>query len=57
MAKKSRIYETDDYMKLEIAEELGLIDKVVESGWSSLTAQESGRIGGILQVRKRKQRP
>lgn len=37
--------------KWEIAEELGLFDKVVESGWKSLTSRESGRIGGILSAR------
>jgi len=57
MGEKSRIYQTDDYMKLEIAEELGLIEKVIEGGWSSLTAKESGRVGGILQARKRKSKP
>ena len=49
----SRIRETNDYMKLEIAEELGLLEKVIEGGWSSLTAKESGRVGGILQARKK----
>ena len=43
----------NDIMKYEIAEELGLIDKVNESGWKSLTAKESGRIGGILARRKK----
>ena len=41
-----------DIMKYEIAEELGLLDKVREKGWKSLTAKESGRIGGILANRK-----
>lgn len=40
-------------MKYEIAEELGLIDKVEEEGWSSLTSEETGRIGGIMTKRKR----
>ena len=34
-------------MKFEIANELGLADKVVAGGWRSLTAKESGRIGGL----------
>ena len=42
-----------DIMKYEIAEELGLMDKVNSTGWKSLTAKESGRIGGILARRKR----
>ncbi|MCL1844840.1 MAG: small, acid-soluble spore protein, alpha/beta type [Defluviitaleaceae bacterium] len=43
-----------DIMKLQIAEELGLLDKVNNEGWKSLTAKESGRIGGILARRKKK---
>jgi len=43
----------NDIMKMEIAEELGLMDKVNATGWKSLTAKESGRIGGILARRKK----
>jgi len=43
----------NDIMKMEIAEELGLMDKVKANGWKSLTAKESGRIGGILARRKK----
>jgi hypothetical protein len=43
----------NDIMKYEIAQELGLADKVDATGWKSLTARESGRIGGILVKRKR----
>lgn len=46
--------EQQERAKWEIALELGLFDKVVESGWKSLTARESGRIGGILSSRKLK---
>ena len=42
-------------MKYEIAEELGVLDKVLESGWKSLSAKETGRIGGLM-TRKRKNR-
>jgi len=45
-----------DMMKYEIAEELGLLDKVRDGGWKSLTARESGRIGGIMAVRRRRAR-
>lgn len=41
-------------MKLEIAEELGLKEKIEKTGWKSLTSRESGTIGGKLSVRKRK---
>lgn len=42
-----------DILKYEIAEELGLMDKINESGWKSLTARESGKIGGIMTTRKK----
>ena len=42
-----------DQLKFEIAQELGLESKVIEGGWRSLTAQESGRIGGLITKRKR----
>lgn len=44
---------TEDKMKLEIAEELGLLDKVQEGGWKALSAKETGRIGGLMTKRKR----
>ena len=40
-------------MKYEIAEELGLLDRVLEEGWRSLSSKETGRIGGLLARRKR----
>lgn len=40
-------------IKYEIADELGLKDKVDTYGWGSLTAEETGRIGGIMTKRKR----
>ena len=43
-----RLGDPQDQLKFEIAQELGLDSKVMESGWRSLTAKESGRIGGIL---------
>lgn len=43
----------EDKMKYEIAGELGLLDQVMESGWKSLTAKETGRIGGILGKRRK----
>ncbi len=44
----------NDLAKLEIAKEIGLIDKIEELGWGGLTAKESGRIGGIMTAKKRK---
>ena len=43
----------EDKMKFEIAVELGLADKVIAGGWRSLTAKESGRIGGLITKKKR----
>jgi len=39
-------------MKYEIAKELGLLDKVLESGWKSLSAKETGRIGGLMTKKR-----
>lgn len=46
----------EEVMKYEIARELGLLDKVLESGWRTLTAKETGRIGGLVTKRKREAR-
>ena len=43
----------EEELKYEIAREHGLLDKVLESGWKSLSAKETGRIGGLM-TRKRK---
>lgn len=43
----------EEKLKYEIAKELGYLDKVMATGWESLTAKESGRIGGIITKRKR----
>ena len=36
--------------------ELGLADRVRAGGWRSLTAKESGRIGGLITKRRRQLR-
>ena len=41
-------------MKYEIAQELGLLDRVREVGWAGLSAKETGRIGGLIGRKKRK---
>jgi len=50
--KKEQVLTDADMLKYEIAEELGLLEKVRDSGWKSLTAKESGRIGGLMHHRK-----
>ncbi len=44
--------DTDVQKKYEIAKELGIYDKVLEKGWGSLTAEETGRLGGVIGKRK-----
>ena len=39
-------------MKYEIARELGVLEQVLENGWKSLSAKETGRIGGLMTGRK-----
>lgn len=52
--KKMKIETPQDKLKYEIAEELGLMEKIKEVGWGGLTAKETGRIGGLMTVRSRK---
>lgn len=56
--KKEKEIKLDDLtpqekLKYEIAEELGLLDQVLEKGWKSLPAKDTGRIGGLMTRRKR----
>ena len=46
----------EELMKYEIAQELGILDKVLETGWKSLSAKETGRIGGLMTRRKKKEK-
>lgn len=55
-SRKSKMKKTPDdveAMKMEIAAELGLLEKVQAVGWAGLNAVETGRMGGILTKRKR----
>ncbi len=57
-AKKTKQIRLDDLteeekMKYEIADELGLLDRVMQEGWKSLTSKETGRIGGLITKKKR----
>ena len=57
MSKKDKIdlenLTAEETLKYEIAEELGLLERVMQSGWKSLSAKETGRIGGLMTKRKR----
>lgn len=48
-----RNMEEQERRKYEIAEELGLLDKVLEEGWKSLSSKETGRIGGIISKKRK----
>ena len=55
-SQKSKIKKPSaqrEALKYEIADELGLLTKIQDGGWKALTAQESGRIGGILSLREK----
>lgn len=43
----------EELVKYEIAEELGLLNRVLADGWRSLSSKETGRIGGLLARKKR----
>ncbi len=43
-------------LQYEIAQDIGLDEKVRQLGWGSLTSAEAGRIGGILSGRSKKKR-
>lgn len=58
MSKKTKPINLNDLtpeekMKYEIAEELGLLDKVLADGWKSLSSKETGRIGGLVTKKRR----
>ena len=37
-----------DRFKEEIAQELGLADKVAQRGWGEMTTRECGMVGGMM---------
>ncbi len=43
----------EEKLKYEIAKELGLLGRVMDEGWKSLSSKETGRIGGMMARRKR----
>lgn len=57
-AKKNKPIKLDELtqeekLKYEIAEELGLLDRVMKDGWRSLSSKETGRIGGMMTKKKK----
>lgn len=43
----------DERIKYEVINELGLLEKVKNFGWKSLSAKETGKIGGLITKRKK----
>lgn len=60
MSKKKEIrlseLTAEEKMKYEVAEELGLLEKVLNNGWKSLTSKETGKIGGLVTKKRREMR-
>lgn len=50
-----RVRFVNDEMRLKYraAERLGLTDKLLQVGWGGLSAQETGRIGGLVSGMKK----
>lgn len=53
MTSSKKKDDLNEKLKYEIAEELGLLEKVQEGGWKSLTSKETGRIGGMITKKRR----
>ncbi len=51
--KKSKYPTEAEAFKLEVAAEMGILEKVKKYGWDSLSAEESGRLGGLIAKKKR----
>ena len=60
MSKKKEInlaeLTEEEKMKYEVAEELGLLDKVLRDGWKTVSSKETGKIGGLVTKRRREMR-
>ena len=59
VSNKEKLFDAlteDQKMKLEIASELGLLERVQKDGWKSLSSKETGRIGGLMTKKKRELR-
>ncbi len=51
-----RALTPEERMKYEVAQELGLLPKLLRVGWAGLSTAESGRIGGLVGARRRKRK-
>jgi small acid-soluble spore protein F (minor alpha/beta-type SASP) len=53
-SRKKKPLTPKERLKLKIAKELGLLEKLKREGWGGLSAQECGQVGGILSRRMRR---
>ena len=51
--QEEKIARKIEKLKYEIADEMGVLDKVIKDGWKSLSAKETGRIGGLMTKKKK----
>lgn len=53
--KKEKPLTQLDKVKLELAEEIGLAERIKTVGWAGLSAKEAGYLGGMLSKKLRAQ--
>lgn len=51
--KDNKPLSAKDKLKLEIAQELGILEQVERDGWESLSNAVCGKVGGIMSKRLR----
>lgn len=56
MKEEWTLSESGLRQKYEAARRLGLMDKLLRVGWGGLTAEETGRIGGLVSGAARARR-
>lgn len=54
--KDNKPLSTRDKLKLEIAQELGILEQVESDGWESLSNAVCGKVGGIMSKRLRERK-
>lgn len=53
---KTKQVDLIEDLKMEIAAELGIIEQIRNKGWESLSPRESGKIGGKIAQRLKRNR-
>ncbi|MDD4493209.1 MAG: small, acid-soluble spore protein, alpha/beta type [Eubacteriales bacterium] len=47
------VANSNEQLKYEVADDIGLLDRVRMYGWKSLSAKETGKIGGLMAKKKK----